>query len=207
MQFPNCNNWNKAVAYINNVNKQTGYRTCCSYCDSKGLITDSDCKGSWYWVSQTCFLSIRQTIGYTAIFSKLQYDIIARHRIILHSLRSAQARFTDSSFYCDITELEVSHFPDRSVSSNNKQVPSPYWRALGAQTSCRGHWSPWCKGRAAKSQMRFSARNKRETWEKEERKKKKRRQEKDRELESRSAQRQMEITSREQHRQKVCRQG
>lgn len=206
MPFPYYNCWNKAVAYTNNVEKQTGYRTCHSYRDSKGWTTDGDCKGSWHWVSQTSFLSIRQTTGYAAIFSKLQYDIIVRHRIILHSLRSAQARFTDFSFYSGITDLAISQFPVRSVSSNNKQVPSPYWRALGAQTSCRGHWSPWCKGRAAKSQMRFSARNKRETWEKEEWKKKKKR-EKDGELESRSTQRQMEITSKEQHRQKECRQG
>lgn len=63
MLFANCNNCNKAVAYTDNVKKQTGYRTCCSDRDSKGLTTDSNCKGSWHWVSQTCFLSIRQTIG------------------------------------------------------------------------------------------------------------------------------------------------
>jgi len=134
------------------------------------LTADSDYKGSWHWVSRTRFVSIRQTTGYSTIFS-MQYYIVVRGRIILHPPMSAQAWFMHFSFYCGTTESEVSQLPDRSVSSNNKRVPSPYWRALGVQTSCRGHWSPWCKGRAAKSQMRFSARNKKETWEKEGRKK------------------------------------
>lgn len=116
MLFPNCNNRNKAAASTDNVKNQHGYRTCCSYCNSKSLTTDSDYKGSWHWVSQTCFLSIRQTTGYITIFSKLQYDIVVRDRIILHPLMSAQAWFRHFSFYCGITESEVSQLPDRSVS-------------------------------------------------------------------------------------------